>query len=148
LNQLARDLGICRQVRFLGEVAEIGELLGRARMFVLPSLTEGISLSLLEAMAQGLPVVTTSVGGTPEVVVDGQSGLLVPPADPERLAAAMLKIWSDPNLSRRMGAAGRQRVEQDFNVAITTAKYESLYQELSRAPLTGTWRGRIAEPAC
>jgi glycosyltransferase involved in cell wall biosynthesis len=147
LNQLARDLGISRQVSFLGEVAEVGDLLGRARMFVLPSLTEGISLSLLEAMAQGLPVVATAVGGTPEVVVDGQSGLLVPPVDPAALAAAMLRIWSDPELSRRMGAAARQRVEQDFNVAITTANYESLYQELSRARRAGAWRRRVAEPA-
>jgi glycosyltransferase involved in cell wall biosynthesis len=148
LKQLACDLGISRQVCFLGEVAEISDLLQRARMVVLPSLTEGISLSLLEAMAQGLPVVATGVGGTLEVVDDGQSGLLVPPADPARLAAAMLRIWSDPELSRRMGAVGRQRVEKDFDVASTTKNYESLYQELSRAGLGGTWRGGVVKTAC
>jgi glycosyltransferase involved in cell wall biosynthesis len=85
------------------------------------------------------------VGGTPEVVVDGQSGLLVPPGDHEALAAAMLRVWSDPELARRIGTAGRQQVEQNFNVAITTANYESLYQELSRAKHAGTWRGRVVE---
>jgi len=148
LKKLAHDLGITEQVRFLGEVAEIDKLLGRARMLVLPSLTEGVSLCLLEAMAQGLPVVATRVGGTPEVVIDGQSGLLVSSDNPAAFAAAMLRIWSDPELGRRMGAVGRQRVEQDFNVAITTANYESLYQELSRARRARTWRGRVVEPAC
>jgi glycosyltransferase involved in cell wall biosynthesis len=148
LKQLAHELGIWRQVVFLGEVGEIGELLKRARMFVLPSLTEGISISLLEAMAQGLPVVATGVGGTLEVVADGRSGLLVPPAEPAPLASAMLKIWSDLELSRKMGAAGRQRVEQDFNVAITTGKYESLYQELISAKLAGSWRDGVVETAC
>ena len=85
-------------------------------MFVLPSLTEGISLTLLEAMARGLPVVATRVGGNPEVVVDGVTGFLVPVRDPAALAAAMVRIRQCPALGTEMGLRGRQRVEQEFSV--------------------------------
>ncbi len=104
-------------------------LLARARLFVLPSRSEGIPLTALEAMACGLPVVATRVGGLPEVVDDGVTGLLVPPADPAALAEAMVAIWNDPDRGDRMGHAGRLRAEERFDVRRMVAQYEALYLE-------------------
>jgi glycosyltransferase involved in cell wall biosynthesis len=129
LQHLAQDLGLGQRVRFLGQVNDVPALLGRASLFVLPSRTEGISLTLLEAMARGLPVVATRVGGNPEVVVEGQTGWLVPPGKPEELARAMLRVQGDPAEGRRLGMAGRQRVQELFDVRAMVASYEALYRE-------------------
>jgi glycosyltransferase involved in cell wall biosynthesis len=127
LQRLADELGISRHVRFLGTVQDVAGLLSRASFFVLHSLTEGISLTILEAMAKGLPVVTTGVGGSPEVVVNGVTGLLVPPREPKPLADAMLQLLRDPAMAQQMGHAGRDRVEQDFDIRQTIGAYEKLY---------------------
>lgn len=127
LRWLAGQLGLDSQVRFLGEVRDIPSLLARASLFVLPSLTEGLSLTLLEAMARGLPVVATRVGGNPEVVVEGETGFLVPSQSPQELAGALLRIQRDPHLGDRMGRAGRQRVEAHFDVRRMVGDYEALY---------------------
>jgi glycosyltransferase involved in cell wall biosynthesis len=95
---------------------------------VLPSQTEGISLTLLEAMARGLPIVTTAVGGNPEVVDAEVTGLLVPARDPPALADAILSMLVDPARGRKMGVAGRERVEQHFDIRKMTAAYEAMYQ--------------------
>lgn len=129
LEERSRTLGIAGKVRFLGEVRDVAALLERARLFVLPSRTEGISLTLLEAMARGLPVATTAVGGNPEVVADGETGLLVPPADPTLLGEALARLWHDVELRRRFGAAGRQRVERHFDIRKVARRYEDLYDE-------------------
>jgi glycosyltransferase involved in cell wall biosynthesis len=128
---LARELGVEHAVQFLGEVRDIPALLAQASMFILSSLSEGVSLTVLEAMARGLPVVTTRVGGNPEVVDDPTTGLLVPPSDSCELAAAILKVWSNPELGERMGRAGRERVEHTFEVRQMTRQYEDLYRRLS-----------------
>ena len=107
-------------------------MLARASLFVQPSLSEGISLTLLEAMARGLPVVTTRVGGNPEVVVDGQTGFLVPPGTPALLAERMAALLGAPALARQMGQAGRSRVEAQFNVRRMMREYEQLYGALLR----------------
>ena len=125
LQQLAAPLG--ETVRFLGLVREVPALLQRARLFVLSSLTEGISLTLLEAMASGLPVVATRVGGNPEVVAHGQTGWLVPAGDPVSLAEAIAKCWTQADLCVKMGVAARQRVERLFNIHSMIATYERLY---------------------
>jgi glycosyltransferase involved in cell wall biosynthesis len=127
LEQLAKNLGLDRHVRFLGEVRDIAALLSRASLFVLPSNSEGISLTLLEAMARGLPIVTTKVGGNVEVVIHGETGLLVPPASPPALAGAILKILGDSSKSQLMGRAGRRRVEAFFDIRQVVAQYEKLY---------------------
>jgi glycosyltransferase involved in cell wall biosynthesis len=123
-------------------VQDIPALLARAGMFVLSSLSEGVSLTLLEAMASGLPVVATRVGGNPEVVADGCTGRLVPCADPEALAAAVLALWRDPEAGQRMGIEGRSRVERHFNVTGMVAAYETLYRggNIVCAPPSGTKR--------
>jgi glycosyltransferase involved in cell wall biosynthesis len=127
LRQLAGQLKLTDHVTFLGEVDDIPALLARASYFVLSSLTEGISLTLLEAMSCGLPVVATRVGGNPEVVTEGQTGTLVPPANPEALAHAMLQMHADFAGGQRMGQAGRRRVERHFEVRRMVADYEALY---------------------
>jgi glycosyltransferase involved in cell wall biosynthesis len=127
LKQSAGDLGLAESVTFLGNVENIPSLLGKASMSVLSSVSEGISLTLLEAMARGLPVVATSVGGNPEIIVDGETGLLVPAQDPALLAKAMLSIWRNPETGRKMGIAGRRRVEEHFDVRRMVSEYEKLY---------------------
>ena len=128
LTALTRDLGLAGHVRFLGEVRDVPALLAGASLFVLPSLVEGVSLTLLEAMSRGLPVVATRVGGNPEVVVDGVTGVLVPPRDADALAGAVLGLWGNPERGRWMGLAGRRRVEQWFDVRRMVAGYEALYR--------------------
>jgi glycosyltransferase involved in cell wall biosynthesis len=128
LEQQARQLGVDGHVRFLGTVRDVPELLAGARLFVLPSRTEGISLTLLEAMARGLPVVATNVGGNPEVVANGETGLLVPPDHPQELAQAIGQLWNSPDLGARMGERGRQRVCEQFDIKKMVAEYEALYR--------------------
>jgi glycosyltransferase involved in cell wall biosynthesis len=130
LQQQAGKLGITGSVDFLGEVRDVASLLAQASLFVLPSLTEGMSLTLLEAMARGLPVVATRVGGNAEVVVDGETGLLVPPRSPAGLADAMLQVYADAERARRMGQAGRERVELHFDVRRMVVDYEALYRKV------------------
>jgi glycosyltransferase involved in cell wall biosynthesis len=129
LAQMSVELGVADRIAFLGEVREIAALLGRARLFVLPSRSEGIPLTALEAMAGALPVVATRVGGLPEVVEDGVTGLLVPPSDPQALAGALVEIWDDPGRADRMGVLGRERVEACFDVVRMLAEYSALYDQ-------------------
>ncbi len=127
LERLIRELDLGRQVELLGNVHDVPTLLASAGLFVLPSLTEGVSLTLLEAMARGLPVVATRTGGNPEVVVEATTGLLAPVGDVSGLADALLRLSRDPEWCRRMGREGRHRVEQYFDVRRMVADYESLY---------------------
>lgn len=131
LKDLARELNLEGHVRFLGNIRDIPGLLARASSLVLPSLSEGISLTLLEAMACGLPVPTTQVGGSPEVVEDGVTGRIVAPANPAELASAILEIGTVNDRTCAMGRAGRARVERLFDVRKMVAEYESLYRQLA-----------------
>jgi glycosyltransferase involved in cell wall biosynthesis len=130
LEQLAEELNLNNNVEFLGERSDVSRLLAQAGFFVSSSRTEGISLTLLEAMAVGLPVVTTRVGGNPEIVVDGRTGRLVSPNSPEELALAMRDLLKDQEAWPVYGELGRQRVEQHFNVRNMVRQYEDLYREL------------------
>lgn len=130
LETLARQLDPQGRLRFLGAVRGIPDLLAQARFFVLSSLSEGISLTLLEAMASGLAVAATRVGGNPEVVDEGTTGLLVPAGNPHALAGALARLHADGDLRRRFGAAGRQRVEERFDIRRMVARYEERYLRL------------------
>jgi glycosyltransferase involved in cell wall biosynthesis len=99
-------------------------------VFVLPSLAEGISNTILEAMASGLPVIATAVGGNGELVAEGSTGTLVPPADPQALATAMAAYAADPRLRRAHGDAGCSRVAGEFSMAQMLAAYGGVYDEL------------------
>jgi glycosyltransferase involved in cell wall biosynthesis len=123
-------LGLRDRVDFLGERADVPALLAQADLFVLSSLQEGLSLTLLEAMAAGLAVVATDVGGNREVVVPGETGLLVPSRSPDRLAEAILACVRDPAATREMGRRGRSRVEREFGLDATVQQYENLYESV------------------
>jgi len=105
----------------------VPELMQCMDLFVLPSINEGISNTILEAMATGLPVIATNVGGNPELVVDGVTGCLAPPQDPAALAAAIQGYLDDPERRRRHGAAGRQRCESRFSLERMVRDYEAVY---------------------
>lgn len=111
-----RRLGLQDAVTLTGTRADVPGLLARADVFVLSSRSEGAPLSILEAMAAGLPVVSSRVGGVPELVAEGETGLLVPPGDPAALAAALGRLVADAGLRRRLGVAGRERAERCFDV--------------------------------
>ena len=128
LKALTNHLHLENTVRFLGTIDDIPGLLREASVLVLSSVKEGISLTILEAMARGLPVVATRVGGNPEVVVDGETGYLVAPGSPGDLADAMLKIRRDPAMAREFGDAGRERAERLFDIRRMIADYETLYE--------------------
>ncbi len=123
LERQVGDLGIQENVRFLGYVADIQSVLRATDLLVSPSLLEGMQVALLEAMATGLPIVATNIGGTPDAVIDGETGLLVPAADPAALAAATTTMLGDPARMKSMGAAGRQRVEQCFDAQLIADRF-------------------------
>ena len=130
LESLRDQLDLGDKVRFLGTRTDVHEQLAEADLFLLSSISEGISLTLLEAMAVGLPIVATAVGGNPEVVTDGETGWLVPTQSPEAMAQAILKMIADPEMANRMGVAGRHRVEKEFNLDRVVIEYENLYLSL------------------
>ena len=139
LEAQAASLGIRDRVIFLGHRDDVAELLASCDLLVLPSLYEGLPLSVLEAMAAGKPVVATSVGGTPEAVLDGETGFLVPSRDPTALVRAIQRLLTDARLRRKMGMAGRLRVQRNFSatqmVAGVTQTYEKLLDEQASSHL-------------
>jgi len=130
LEQHAADAGVADRVFFLGERRDVPRLLQVFDAFVLSSRLEGLSLTLLEAAAAGLPIVATNVGGNSEVVVDGQTGFIVEPGDPGALAGAMSKVGGDPELARSMGELGRKRVVEHYSLDAMVKRYDKIYHEL------------------
>jgi len=120
-------LGLRDRVRLAGERYDVPELLAQSDVFVLSSLSEGLPVSVLEAMAAELPVVASRVGGVPELVVEGRTGFLVAPENPAALAGALQPLVEDAELRRRLGAAGRVRVETQFNVNVFRRAHLDLY---------------------
>ncbi len=127
-ERLAEELNIARRVRFLGYRTDIADLLAASDFFVLPSLTEGTPLSVLEAMMQGLPIVASDVGGLPELVVNGSEGILLPPGDPQGVASAIDTLWRDEPLRLRMGAAALARATRDFTLSQMARNYDAVYR--------------------
>jgi N-acetyl-alpha-D-glucosaminyl L-malate synthase BshA len=126
VQALAESLGVAARVRFLGLLPHFADLLARADLFVLPSETESFGLAALEALASGVPVVASAVGGIPEVVRHGETGLLVPPADPNALAAACLSLFEDAPRRRKMAEAARADAVHRFDPEPTIIQYENL----------------------
>jgi sugar transferase (PEP-CTERM/EpsH1 system associated) len=130
LHTRSVELGIAGQVEFTGARSDTPDQLRRMDVFVLPSLNEGISNTILEAMATGLPVVAGRVGGNPELVLDGTTGRLYDPQQPRALEQALGEYLADPGLRRAQGYAGRQRVLDHFGLDAMVQRYLDLYDEL------------------
>jgi len=129
LQAQAQSLGVADSVRFVGTVADVRPSLAAMDVFVLPSHAEGMSNALMEAMAAARPVVATAVGGNTEVVVDGKTGVLIPPADPAAIADAIAALLRDPDRAAGLGAAAREFVTRRFGARARVAELEQLYEE-------------------
>jgi glycosyltransferase involved in cell wall biosynthesis len=131
LERRTAELGLQGAVSFLGTcgASRVRSLLGGAAALVVPSIYEGMPLLLLEAMAAGVPVVASAVSGIPEVVVDGETGWLVPPEQPEALAAALAAVLAAPEEARRRGSAGRRRAAELYRPAAAAAAWRALMAE-------------------
>ncbi len=133
LRGVASALGVSDLVEFLGHRDDVPRVLRDADVFVLPSRIEAAPNAVLEAMAAGLPVVATNVGGIPEVVTSGLNGLLVPPDDEKRLAGALFQLFDDPSQAERLGLEARRHVQTHYSFAQMVAQFEDLYvAELAR----------------
>jgi sugar transferase (PEP-CTERM/EpsH1 system associated) len=131
IEALLAEAGLARQVWLAGARDDVPELMAAMDLFVLPSLAEGISNTILEAMACGLPVVATRVGGNAELVAEGQTGALVERGDPTAMAAALAGYVHDSEQRRSHGTAARERIEAQFSLDGMVARYTDLYDELS-----------------
>ncbi len=130
LETLARELGIADRCWFAGDRSDVGALLCQLDIFVLPSLNEGISNTVLEAMACGLPVIATRVGGNPELVEDGRSGCLIGVGDETALTRRLTELLDDRESRLEMGRVARRRIEDRFNWGNTVREYTAVYEAL------------------
>jgi glycosyltransferase involved in cell wall biosynthesis len=128
LEKMARSLGVNKNIVFFGGRTDVPELLAVSDLFVLPSHEEGFCNSLLEAMAAGLPVVATAVGGNPEAVANGETGWLVPARDADALAEKIIDLLANPDQSKKWGICGRERMAARFSVATMVNRHLALYR--------------------
>lgn len=131
LPALARELGISERVRFFGRRTDVGACLEMADAFVFPSLFEGLPLAPIEAMFKGLPCVVTRIDPVLEMFADGETGMLVAPGSVDEFAVAMMKLYRDPELRRRLGTAARAEADARFDSSTGLAAWENLYHELA-----------------
>ncbi|HEV3237338.1 MAG TPA: glycosyltransferase [Gemmataceae bacterium] len=129
VEEQTRTLGMSGDVRFLGLRNDVPRLLSAVDLFLLTSISEGIPLTVIEAMAAGLPVVGTRVGGMAEVVEEGKTGLLAPSGDDAGLADHVERLALDPNLGSQMGACGKERAYSSFSLERMATQYRQMYQE-------------------
>ena len=126
-------------VQFFGSVNDVPAFLGGLEIAVLCSRSEGLSNALLEYMAAGRAIVATAVGGNVELIEDGVHGLLVPPGDPVRLAAAIDRLLTDDALARSLGESARRRVEERFSLEVKTRELQDFYRRLLGQGEVGGW---------
>ncbi len=134
LERRTIELKLGEAVRFLGSREDIPELLAQINIAALPSMEEGFPNAVLEAMAAGIPVVASRVGGVPEAIVDGSTGFLVTPGEPEELAGSILALLNDPARAEAMGRAGRRRVVERFGITRMVEETQAIYEELLGDP--------------
>lgn len=146
LDALAGALNIAGSVEMLGSRSDVPDLMARADVFVLPSRFEGLPNALLEAMASGLPCVATRVSGSEDMIVDGESGLLVPPEDPDALAEALVRLLTHPADALALGRAARARIVALYDREAQMQALVSLYTHLRCGGTAETWRPEQAEP--
>jgi len=140
LEARAAELGVSERVRFLGRREDIPQLLAACDVFALPSLYEGSSLAVLEAMAAGIPIVSSAIGGTEELIEDGRSGLLVPPGDAKALAAALRRLLGEPGLREQLATRARERVDTGLRREQSADRVQGIYRDL----LAETRRGWLS----
>ena len=140
-SRLVEEAGIKRFVWLAGERGDIPQFMRNLDLFVLPSLREGISNTILEAMASGLPVIATNVGGNSELVENGKTGILIPPSEPHILAKTIMSYVRDPGNLIEHGRAGRQRAENEFSMESMVNRYLAVYDEVLSAGREGISRG-------
>lgn len=126
----SRELQIADRVQFIGPVSDPAEYLRAADVFVLPSVAEGMSNSLLEAMATGLPCVVSAIGGNTDLIEDRRSGLLLPPDDRSAWSAALSELLENPSRAHTLGAAARARIETEFALPVVVDRYVALYRRM------------------
>ena len=148
LQALSAALGVADVVTFTGLRSDVPAVLGAADVAVMPSLNEALSNVLLESMAAGAPVVATRVGGTPEALIDGETGLLVPPGDAGAIAGAVSRLLDDRDLARRLGCAARRLIAERFSVRADGPRDRGTLSESARpqAAAEGRWRHERAWP--
>jgi glycosyltransferase involved in cell wall biosynthesis len=127
LEALVSKSALDDRIHFLGSRSDVGDLLAASDLFVLPSLWEGLSMALLEAMATGLPIVASEVSGTVQAIVPGEHGMLIPPGDTQAIVDGISQLLSDPDRARAMGEAARRRVQAEFSAQKQAAEHLSLY---------------------
>lgn len=137
LEDLSNELGLSDKVVFAGGRRDIPQIMFSLDILVLSSLEEGLGNVLLEAMASGKPVVATKVGGVPEIVLDGETGILVPSKNPDALAQAILKLLMNPALAKEMGRAGRRRVKKYFTIDRMVKGTEKVYNNFVKEKIGG-----------
>ncbi|HAH07474.1 MAG TPA: hypothetical protein DCM05_13295 [Elusimicrobia bacterium] len=130
LRPLAEELGVLSQVDILGERSDVPDILAGLHLFAMPSLQEGIATALMEAQTAGLPAVASRVGGIPDVLLDGETGLLVPPDDPGALAKAIVRVLQDKTLAEGFVHKGAERVKKLFALPVVADRLEAAYAEL------------------
>lgn len=130
LEALAGQLGVGDRVVFAGHKQDVGRYYRAMDVSVLTSISEGLSITLLESLAYGLPVVVTDVGGNREVAIDGQTGFLVPPWDGDAFADRVVELLEDEGLRWRFGLAGRQRIAAEFEIGLVADRYLGVYEEV------------------
>ncbi|HYT82904.1 MAG TPA: glycosyltransferase family 4 protein [Gemmatimonadales bacterium] len=130
LAQQAQQLGLPRRLHLLGLRSDVANVLAAADIFVLPSLSEGLPLALLEAMTAGRPIVASAVGEVPVALVAGAAGLLVPPGDPAALASALDRLLTNPSEARRLAESARARAAAEYGSTRMVARYAALYEPL------------------
>ena len=135
LSPLVKELGVESSVELLGERRDVPELMARARLFAMPSRQEGLATVVIEAQAVGVPVVATRVGGLPEAVEHGVSGLLVAPESPEALAGAISGVLSDSGLAARLAAGGMASAMKGFSIEAAADRLEAFYASLAEGDL-------------
>jgi glycosyltransferase involved in cell wall biosynthesis len=148
VEELASELGIVQHCLFTGYQAEVGPFFSAFDVFVLPSANEGTPVTAIEALASGCPVVATRVGGVPDVVRDGEEGILVDPGDEEGLADALHRLAAVPEIRARMGEAGRGRMLERYAVGRLVDDVDQLYRKLlARKGLSAEDSGMPGTPA-
>jgi glycosyltransferase involved in cell wall biosynthesis len=138
-----RHLGIENSFEFLGHRDDVPALLAEADLFVLPSRSEAFPNAVIEAMAAGLPVVATHVGGIAELVQHERTGVLVPSEDPEALAAAVMKLMARPDRANALGRTARQEIERQYSLSSMVARFEELYESELVARASRKIQGRL-----